>query len=113
MPTTTRTLEVAVGSPGLGPDGRGYVIADRTVQGRDPATWARAAVAAWRDLEADRDERAGELARAAEAMTHVPEHLANAGEAPERPAARGVLDPPPDPKAERRDRERGLPPRLP
>ncbi|MGE3066803.1 MAG: DNA-packaging protein [Hyphomicrobiaceae bacterium] len=39
---------------GLGPDGRGYVIADRTVQGRDPATWARAAVAAWRDLEADR-----------------------------------------------------------
>jgi hypothetical protein len=29
-----------------------------------------------RDLEAGRDERAGELARAAEAMTHVPEHLA-------------------------------------
>jgi hypothetical protein len=31
-----------------------------------------------RDVEAGRDERAGELARAAEAMTHVPEHLANA-----------------------------------
>jgi hypothetical protein len=29
-------------------------------------------------VEAGRDERAGELARAAEAMTHVPEHLANA-----------------------------------
>ena len=35
--------------------------------------------AARRDLEAGRDERAGELARAAEAMTHVPEHLAQAG----------------------------------
>jgi hypothetical protein len=32
--------------------------------------------AARRDLEAGRDERAGELARASEAMTHVPEHLA-------------------------------------
>ena len=31
-----------------------------------------------RDLEAGRDERAGELARAAEAMTHVPEHLSRA-----------------------------------
>ncbi len=31
--------------------------------------------AARRDLEAGRDERGGELARSAEAMTHVPEHL--------------------------------------
>ncbi len=39
---------------GLGEDGRGYVIADRTVQGRAPHVWARAAVAAYHDLEADR-----------------------------------------------------------
>ena len=32
--------------------------------------------AARRDLQAGRDDRAGELARASEAMTHVPEHLA-------------------------------------
>ncbi len=37
--------------------------------------------AARRDLEAGRDERAGELARAAEAMTHVPEHLAQVANA--------------------------------
>lgn len=49
-----------------------------------------------RDLEAGRDERAGELARAAEAMTHVPEHLTRA-------AATGasVLPPPPPPPLER------------
>jgi phage terminase large subunit-like protein len=39
---------------GLGVDGRGYVIGDRTIQGRDPATWAHAAVAAYRDYQADR-----------------------------------------------------------
>ena len=39
---------------GLGEDGRGYVIADRTVQGRAPHVWARAAVATYHDLEADR-----------------------------------------------------------
>ncbi len=38
---------------GLGVDKRAYVIADRTVQGRDPATWAKAAVAAYHDHEAD------------------------------------------------------------
>ncbi|KAB2920603.1 MAG: DNA-packaging protein [Hyphomicrobiaceae bacterium] len=38
---------------GRGEDGRGYVLADRTIQGRDPATWARAAIAAYRDYEAD------------------------------------------------------------
>ena len=41
--------------------------------------------AARRDLEGRREERAGELARASEAMTHVPEHLAQIGE-PGRPA---------------------------
>lgn len=39
---------------GLGEDGRGYVLADRTLEGRDPATWARAAVAAYKDFAADR-----------------------------------------------------------
>lgn len=39
---------------GLGPDKRAYVLADRSIQGRDPATWARAAVAAYRDFQADR-----------------------------------------------------------
>jgi phage terminase large subunit-like protein len=39
---------------GLGVDRRGYVLADRTLQGREPAAWARAAVAAYRDFAADR-----------------------------------------------------------
>lgn len=39
---------------GLGPDNRAYVLADRSLQGRDPATWARAVVAAFRDFAADR-----------------------------------------------------------
>ena len=65
--------------------------------------------AARRDVEAGRDERAGELARAAEAMTHVPEHLSNAAEGrPGGPGARGEFDPPPpEPKKKDRDRVRG------
>lgn len=39
---------------GLGEDRRAYVIADRTVQGRTPQAWARAAIAAYRDYAADR-----------------------------------------------------------
>jgi phage terminase large subunit-like protein len=39
---------------GLGPDGRAYVIDDRTLQGREPQVWARAAIAAYRDYLADR-----------------------------------------------------------
>lgn len=38
---------------GLGPDGRGYVLADRTLQGREASAWARAAIAAYRDFDAD------------------------------------------------------------
>ncbi len=38
---------------GLGVDKRGYVIGDRTIQGREPATWAKAAVAAYHDYQAD------------------------------------------------------------
>jgi predicted phage terminase large subunit-like protein len=39
---------------GLGEDGRGYVLADRTLQGREAHVWARAAITAWREFRADR-----------------------------------------------------------
>ena len=51
--------------------------------------------AARRDMEAGRVERAGELARAAEAMTHVPEHLYQVGVA----SARDFAGPAPLPPA--------------
>ncbi|MEM9358589.1 MAG: terminase family protein [Pseudomonadota bacterium] len=38
---------------GLGTDSTCYVLADKTLAGRAPATWARAAVAAYYDFEAD------------------------------------------------------------
>ncbi len=39
---------------GLCIDGRAIILADRTIQGRTPDTWARAAVQAYHDFEADR-----------------------------------------------------------
>ena len=89
--------------------------------------------AARRDLEAGREERAGELARAAEAMTHVAEHLGHAADGPPDgppggpPGGRGRIglqpgerrEPPPQadrpvPKAKRAERrESDLPPPLP
>jgi phage terminase large subunit-like protein len=39
---------------GIGPDGRAYIISDRTIQGREPNIWARATVAAYKDFMADR-----------------------------------------------------------
>lgn len=39
---------------GLGVDRRAYVLADRTVEGRSPEVWARAALAAYDDYGADR-----------------------------------------------------------
>ena len=39
---------------GIGEDGRGYVLADRTIQGRQPHEWARAAIAAYHDYKSDR-----------------------------------------------------------
>ncbi len=39
---------------GLGIDGRAYMLSDRTIKGREPQVWARAAVAAARDFEASR-----------------------------------------------------------
>jgi hypothetical protein len=50
--------------------------------------------AARRDMEASRVERAGELARAAEAMTHVPEHLYQVGVASAREFAGAAPLPP-------------------
>jgi len=39
---------------GCAEDGRVFVLADRTVQGREPNVWARAAVRAYHEFEADR-----------------------------------------------------------
>lgn len=87
--------------------------------------------AARRDAENDRPERAGELARAAEALTHVPEHLALADgpgpggpkpkrERPEPPKAKKAKkgehpEPPKAKKGKRPDDEKDedLPPPLP
>ena len=55
--------------------------------------------AARRDAEDGRNDRAAELAKAAEALTHVPEHLARAAEdAPEPPKP----EPKPSPKARKK-----------
>jgi hypothetical protein len=71
--------------------------------------------AARRDAEAGRMERAAELARAAEAMTHVVDHLGHLQEAPEppgreRPKAKEGPEAkkrrPPEPKDDRGPRER-------
>ena len=39
---------------GLGEDGRAYILADRTVQGREVQVWAQAALAAYDDFGADK-----------------------------------------------------------
>jgi phage terminase large subunit-like protein len=39
---------------GRGADGRAYVIADRTLQGREPQVWARAVIGAYKEYLADR-----------------------------------------------------------
>jgi phage terminase large subunit-like protein len=39
---------------GLGADGRAYVAADRSLQGREPHVWARAAISAYQEFMADR-----------------------------------------------------------
>ncbi len=54
--------------------------------------------AARRDAQAGRAERSGELARAAEALTHVPEHLAHAA-GPEAEGPRAKRERPEPPKA--------------
>ncbi len=61
--------------------------------------------AARRDAVAGRKERAGELARAAEALTHVPEHLARALDPDDRPE-------PKEKKAKKEKRDRPEPPKA-
>ena len=72
--------------------------------------------AARRDALANRHERSGELAKAAEAITHVPEHLAHATNPAPDPKAKKKGDGP-EPKAkkkgERPDGGDDLPPPLP
>ena len=55
-PVTSRATSDACGIvvAGVGIDGRCYVLADRTIKGRTPTTWAGAAVAAYHDFAADR-----------------------------------------------------------
>ncbi len=66
--------------------------------------------AARRDAEAGRNDRAGDLARAAEAMTHVTDHLGHLADGPDRPERRAER-PEPRKKTERRGDD--LPPPLP
>jgi phage terminase large subunit-like protein len=51
---TARSDACGIVVAGLGPDARVYVLDDRTLQGREPVVWARAAIAAYRDHLADR-----------------------------------------------------------
>jgi hypothetical protein len=63
--------------------------------------------AARRDAEANRNERAGELARAAEAMSHVNEHLARANDDDDRPEPKAGRPEPkrkPEPKEKKGER---------
>ncbi len=57
--------------------------------------------AARRDIQGDRHERAGELAKAAEALTHVPEHLEHAADLIAEPAKGDAAKPKPKKKADR------------
>ena len=63
--------------------------------------------AARRDADAGRFERAGELARAADAMSHVPDHLANLTPGGRRPVEPRGFDPRPEPKEKKEKREKG------
>jgi hypothetical protein len=98
----------SLGSWQVAPSSDGYVKAARDLYN-----------AARRDLEAGRDERGGELARASEAMTHVPEHLAQAKDRGGPETRRSAVPAPelPEPKgkpAEPRSAARSdLPPILP
>ena len=54
-PVTATATSDACGIVVAGEDeqGRAYVLADRTLQGREPHVWARAAVAAYHEFQAD------------------------------------------------------------
>ena len=51
---TARSDACGIIVAGLGADGRAYIAADRSLQGREPTVWARAAVRAYHDFLADR-----------------------------------------------------------
>jgi phage terminase large subunit-like protein len=51
---TARSDACGIIVAGLGADGRAYIAADRSLQGREPQVWARAAVRAYREHMADR-----------------------------------------------------------
>jgi len=51
---TARSDACGIVVAGLGADGRAYIAADRSLQGREPTVWARAAVRAYHDFMADR-----------------------------------------------------------
>jgi len=51
---TARSDACGIIVAGLGADGRAYIAADRSLQGREPTVWARAAVRAYREFMADR-----------------------------------------------------------
>lgn len=51
--STARSDACGIVVAGLGVDGRAYVLADRTIQGRTPDVWAKAAIAAYDDFAAD------------------------------------------------------------
>ncbi len=51
---TARSDACGIVIAGVGADGRAYVVADRTLQGREPTIWARAAVGAYHEFMADR-----------------------------------------------------------
>jgi hypothetical protein len=82
------------------PDARFYLDAARDLYN-----------AALHDLEDGRIDRAGELAKAAEAMTHVPEHLGHAAD--QGAFDRDQLEPLPPPERPRPGRRADLPPPLP
>lgn len=51
---TARSDACGIVIAGLGADGRAYIAADRSMQGREPHVWARAAVRAYHEFMADR-----------------------------------------------------------
>ena len=52
--TATKTSDACgIVVAGEGEDGRAFVLADRTLEGREPHVWARAAVAAYHEFQAD------------------------------------------------------------
>jgi phage terminase large subunit-like protein len=51
---TARSDACGIIIAGLGADGRAYIAADRSLQGREPNVWARAAVHAYQEFMADR-----------------------------------------------------------